>query len=130
MEWLDLLYDVLKVCVIPLLGILTAYVVKWLHAKEAETLNKIDNDLADKYIAMLFETVRDCVSATTQTYVESLKKQDAFDAAAQKVAFQMSFDAVMAVLTDDAKVYLTSVYGDLNAYIANRIEAEVKAQKN
>lgn len=130
MEWLDLLYDALKVCVIPLLGVLTAYVVKWLNAKEAETLNKIDNDLADKYIAMLFETVRDCVSATTQTYVDSLKKQGAFDAAAQKVAFQMSFDAVMAVLTDDAKAYLTNIYGDLNAYIANRIEAEVKAQKN
>ena len=129
MEWLDLLYDILKLCVIPLLGILTTYVVKWLNAKETETLNKVENDKADKYVAMLFETVRDCVSATTQTYVDSLKKQGSFDAEAQKVAFQMTFDAVMGVLTEDAKEYLASAYGDLTIYLTNKIEAEVKAQK-
>lgn len=129
MDWLDLLYDILKLCIVPLLGVLTTYAVKWLNAKEVETLNKVENDMADKYIAMLFETVRDCVSATTQTYVDSLKKQNAFDAEAQKVAFQMSFDAVMATLTEDAKEYLTSIYGDLNIYLTNKIEAEVKAQK-
>lgn len=129
MDWLELLYDVLKVCVIPMLGILTAYVVKWLKAKEEEVLIKVENDYADKYIAMVFETVRDCVSATTQTYVESLKKQGKFDAEAQKVAFQMTYDAVMNVLTEDAKECLASIYGDITVYLTNRIEAEVKAQK-
>ena len=129
MDWLNLLYDILKLCVIPMLGILTTYAVKWLNAKEVETLNKVENDMADKYIAMLFETVRDCVSATTQTYVDTLKKQNAFDAEAQKVAFKMSFDAVMETLTADAKEYLASIYGDLTVYITNKIEAEVKAQK-
>lgn len=129
MDWLDLLYDILKVCVIPMIGILTAYAIKWLNAKELETLNKVDNEVAHKYITMLFDTVRDCVSATTQTYVESLKKQGKFDIEAQKTAFRMSFDAVMATLTEDAKEYLTSIYGDLNVYITNKIEAEVKAQK-
>ena len=129
MDWLDLLYDILKVCVIPMIGVLTTYTIKWLNAKEKETLNKVDNDKADKYITMLFETVRDCVSATTQTYVDSLKKQDKFDVEAQKVAFKMSFDAVMATLTEDAKEYLTNIYGDLTIYITNKIEAEVKAQK-
>ena len=129
MDWLDLLYDILKLCVIPLLGVLTAYAVKWFNAKEIEVLDKIENDTADKYVAMLFETVRDCVSATTQTYVDSLKKQGRFDAEAQKIAFNMTFDAVMAVLTNDAKDYLTEIYGDLTACITNKIEAEVKAQK-
>ena len=129
MDWLDLLYDILKLCVVPLLGVLTGYLIKWLNAKEIEVLDRVDSDKGDKYIAMLFETVRDCVSATTQTYVDSLKKQGKFDAEAQKNAFQMTFDAVMVVLADDAKEYLTSIYGDLTAYITNKIEAEVKAQK-
>jgi hypothetical protein len=73
MEWLDLLYDVLKICVIPMLGVLTHYVIKWLNAKEIEVLDRIDNETADKYVAMLFDTISTCVSATTQTYVESLK---------------------------------------------------------
>jgi hypothetical protein len=116
-------------CLLPLIGILSAYIIKWLKAKETEILDKIDNDNADKYVALLFETIRDCVSATTQTYVEALKKQGKFDAEAQKIAFTKSYEAVLAVLTDDAKMYLTNIYGDLNAFIATRIEAEVKAQK-
>jgi hypothetical protein len=47
----------------------------------------MDDETAKKYTSMLFETIRDCVSATTQTYVEGLKKQGKFDEAAQKVAF-------------------------------------------
>lgn len=129
MDWLDLLYDILKLCVIPMIGVLTAYAIKWLNAKEIETLNKVESTMGDKYIAMFFETVCDCVSATTQTYVDSLKKQGKFDAEAQKIAFQMSFDAVMNTLTEDAKEYLTSIYGDLTVYLTNKIEAEVKAQK-
>jgi hypothetical protein len=41
----------------------------------------------------------------------------------------MTFDAVMAVLTDDAKNYLVNIYGDLSAYITTKIEAEVNLSK-
>ena len=129
MEWLALLYQVIEVCVIPLLGVLTAYLIKYLNKKSLEIQNKVDSDTADKYIAMLTETISACVTATTQTYVEALKKQNAFTEEAQKEAFQLTFNAVLAVLTDDAKKYLTEIYGDLNAYITTKIEAEVKAQK-
>lgn len=129
MDWLELVYAIGKACLIPLVGILSAYLIKWLNAKEIEVLDKVDNDTADKYIAMLFDTITICVSATSQTYVESLKKQNKFDLEAQKVAFQMSYDAVMAALTEEAKIYLATIYGDLNAFIATKIEAEVKAQK-
>lgn len=129
MEWLSLLYQILEVCVIPLLGILTAYIVKFINAKSVEIQNKVDNDTADKYIAMLNDTISACVIATTQTYVEALKKDNAFTAEAQKEAFNLTFNAVMAVLTDDAKDYLTEIYGDLTAYITNKIEAEVNLNK-
>ena len=130
MEWLPLLYQVLEVCVIPLLGILTAYFVKWVNAKSAEIQNKVENDTADKYIAMLDDTICACVIATTQTYVDALKKDNAYTKEAQQEAFNLTYNAVMAVLTDEAKKYLTSVYGDLTAYITNKIEAEVQINKN
>lgn len=129
MEWLPLLYQILEVCVIPLLGILTAYFVKWVNAKSAEIQNKVDNDTADKYIAMLDDTICACVIATTQTYVDALKKENAFTKEAQKEAFNLTFNAVMTVLTDDAKKYLSEIYGDLTAYITNKIEAEVSLNK-
>lgn len=129
MEWLPLLYQILEVCIIPLLGILTAYFVKWVNAKSAEIQHKVDNDTADKYIAMLDDTICACVIATTQTYVEALKKDNAFTKEAQQEAFNLTFNAVMSVLTDEAKKYLSEVYGDLTAYITNKIEAEVNLNK-
>lgn len=130
MEWLPLLYQILEVCVIPLLGILTAYFVKWVNAKSAEIQNKVENDTADKYIAMLDDTICACVIATTQTYVDALKKDNAFTKEAQQEAFNLTYNAVMAVLTDEAKKYLTNIYGDLTAYISNKIEAEVQINKS
>lgn len=129
MEWMSLLYQIIEVCVIPLLGILTAYVIKYINAKSEEIQIQIDNDLADKYVNMLAETITACVIATNQTYVESLKKQGKFDAEAQKEAFNQTYNAIMAVLTNEAKLYLTNIYGDLAAYITARIEAEVNISK-
>lgn len=126
---LNLLKEILEVCVIPLLGVLTAYLVNYIKAKSAELNNKVDNDMADKYIKMLTQTITDCVIATNQTYVEALKKDNAFTKEAQKEAFQKTYDAVMLVLTDDAKDYLTEAYGDLTAYITMKIEAEVNISK-
>ena len=129
MEWLPLLYEILQVCVIPLLGVLTAYIVKFINAKSAEIQHNVDNDNADKYIGMVADTISACVIATNQTYVEALKKQNAFTAEAQKEAFQLTYNAVMAILTDDAKEYLAEIYGDIAAYITNKIEAEVNISK-
>ena len=126
MEWLALLYQILQVCIIPLLGILTTYIVKYVNTKSAEIQNKVDNDTADKYVNMLAKTISDCVVATNQTYVDALKKDNAFTIEAQKEAFKKTYNAVMMVLTDDAKAYLTQIYGDLTIYITTKIEAEVK----
>lgn len=129
MDWLELLYKIAEVCLIPLLGVLTAFFIKWLKAKEAELLVKVENNTADKYIAMVTQTITDCVIATNQTYVETLKKQGSFDTEAQKIAFQKTLDAVIAILSDDAKAYLSELYGDATAYLTTRIEAEVNLQK-
>lgn len=129
MDWLELLYKLVEVCLIPLLGILTAYAVKFIKIKGDEIAVKLNNDKANKYITLVSQTITDCVIATNQTYVEALKKDNAFTADAQKAAFQMTYDAVMAVLTDDAKDYIVAIYGDLSAYITTKIEAEVNLNK-
>lgn len=126
MEFLPLLFEL---CLIPLFGILTAFIVKWLKAKETEITTKVDNDTADKYISLVMSTVRDCVVATNQTYVESLKQQGSFDAEAQKNAFKATYESVLNILSDDAKEYLIHAYGDLNAYLTTLIEAEVNCNK-
>lgn len=129
MDWLDLLFQIFEVCIIPLLGVLTAFVIKFVKAKAQEINAKHDNEILAKYVTMLSQTITDCVIATNQTYVESLKAQGSFDAEAQKIAFQKTFDSVMLVLSAEAKEYLTQAYGDLNAYITQKIESEVNLNK-
>lgn len=129
MDWMVMLYQIFELCIIPLLGVLTMYLVQFIRKKSQEITDKTDSELADKYIKMLTDTITTCVIATNQTYVESLKKQGKFDAEAQKEAFKLTYNAVMSVLTDEAKNYLTSIYGDLTAYITSRIEAEVNVSK-
>ena len=36
MDWLNLLTQIFEVCIIPLLGILTTYIVKYIQVKSAE----------------------------------------------------------------------------------------------
>ena len=126
---MELIKDIFEVCIIPLLGVLTAYFVKWVNVKTSEIANNADNELQAKYITMLNNTIADCVIATTQTYVDSLKKQGAFDAEAQKAAFTMTYESVVKLLTDEATEYLNEAIGDLNLYITQKIEAEVNLNK-
>ena len=126
---IEMLNEIFEVCIIPLLGVLTAYLVKFINAKSAELASSRQSELERKYITMLNDTITDCVIATTQTYVDSLKKQGAFDADAQKMAFTMTYTSVMNLLTDEATEYLNEAVGDLNLYITQKIEAEVNLNK-
>jgi hypothetical protein len=100
-------------------------------AKEAseKSSSELVDKLTDKYFKMLETTVTNAVLATTQTYVEALKKENAFDKEAQEKAFNMTYETVMKVLTDEAKRYLEAAVGDLELYTKNLIEATVKLTK-
>lgn len=129
MEFTQLITDIFQVCIIPLLGVLTAFFVKWVNAQSAKIQTNIDDATLKKYMDMLTQTISDCVIATNQTYVESLKQQGKFDLDAQKEAFNLTKDAVLAILSEEAQTYLSTAVGDLNAYITKKIEAEVNLNK-
>ena len=125
----ELLTQIFEVCILPLLGILTTFFVKWVNARIGEISDSRKNETEKKYLDMLNNTISDCVIATTQTYVDALKKQGAFDAEAQKVAFNMTYEAVIKLLTNEAQIYLNEAVGDLNLYITQKIESEVNLNK-
>ena len=129
MNWMTILTQLFEMVIFPLLGIATVYLVFIIKAKINELKLKEDDDLFNKYLSMLENTITDCVIATTQTYVDSLKKQGSFDADAQKVAFTKTYTNVMKILTEDAKEYLQNALGDLESYVYNKIESEVALNK-
>lgn len=129
MDWLSILQQIFELCIIPLLGIVTKFVIEYIAQKKEQIKTQTDNELAQKYLDILNDTIAKCVTATNQTYVESLKEQNAFDADAQKEAFNKTYNAVIETLGDEANKYLPMVIGDLQTYITERIEASVKESK-
>lgn len=129
MDWMMILSQLFEIVIFPLLAIGTVYLISLIKVKIQELKQKKDDELYLKYFTMLETTIIDCVIATTQTYVEALKKEGKFDADAQKIAFTKTYTNVMAILSKDAKKYLEEAIGDLETYVYNKIEAEVNLTK-
>lgn len=125
----ELISQIFEVCILPLLGVLTGFLIKWISAKSNSLIENSNSAAQKKYLTMLNETITSCVIATTQTYVSSLKSQGKFDAEAQKKAFNMTYEAVMSLLTEEATKYLNETVGDLQLYITQKIEADVNLNK-
>lgn len=75
MDWLKILQEIFTVCIIPLIGILTKYLISYIEIKKESIKESNNSELAKKYVDLLAQTIETCVIATNQTYVESLKKK-------------------------------------------------------
>lgn len=127
---LDLLKQIFEVCIIPLLGVLTTWLITYIRAKKIESKERYNLDVISQTLDSLEKLVVDCVLATKQTYVDELKKAGKFDREAQLAAFEKTKNAVLDILSDDTKVLLNSVVGDLSIYITQLIEAAVNSTKD
>lgn len=129
MDWIQVLQEIFNLVLIPLLGIIAKYFIQFVSIKIEEIKVKQTNAETIKYLDQIDKAVTNCVIATNQTYVESMKNKNAFDGEAQKVAFQMTYDALMATLTAEAKNFLAMAYGDVEVYLRTLIEAKVNTNK-
>ena len=130
MDKVELIKELFEIVILPLLGALTLFVVKWINAQANAIKTKTDDETLQKYIDMLTSTVTHCVIATNQTYVEALKKEGKFDEEAQMHAFELTRDAVLSILSEEAKTYLVTAVGDFEMYLNRLIETEVNIVKN
>ena len=129
MNFTLLLEQLFNLVVFPVITLGGIYLIYLMNVKIKEIKQKTNNDVANKYLDMLDDTIANAVLATTQTYVDSLKSAGKFDLEAQKEAFKRTYDAVMKVLTDEATTYIVTAVGDLETYVTNKIEAQVKVSK-
>lgn len=129
MDWLNILDQIFDVCLIPLLGFATTALICFVQQKIAEGKAKTESEMADKYLGLLETTIIDCIRATNQTYVNALKDKNAFDVEAQKEALKLTTDAVLKILSEDAKKCLAHFVGDLDEIIKEKIEANIEKVK-
>lgn len=112
-----------------LLTALCGFLIIFINKKKEDLEKRLHNDMAAKYLDMVTDTITNCVQATNQTYVDELKKQNAFTKENQLNAFNLTLNAVSNILTDDCKEYLSTITEDVEAYLKAKIEAEVNFAK-
>ncbi len=122
----QLLIAAMTVCI----PIITAYASGWIRRAAESVAAKTENIKAQGYIREIADAISAAVGCTSQTYVDSLKNSGAFTAEAQKEAFRKSYDSAVKCLSPAAAAFIEEIYGDVGEYITQRIEAEVRRQKN
>ena len=129
MEFAQFIEQLFELCIFPGLIVLGKFAVDWLKAKTEEAKQNTSSEQEIKQLDMFYNTISVCVFATNQTYVDNLKKIGKFDVEAQKIAFEKTYNAVLAVLSDEVKKYIVETSGDLQIYLTQQIEAMVNDKK-
>lgn len=123
------LLDIIAPALGALLTVLTGYLLTYINVKKNQLKQQTDNAVAQKYIDMVANTVTSCVEAINQTYVDSLKNNNAFTKEAQEEAFNRCYNQVLSLLSDDCKQYIKEIFGDVQSYLTTVIESTVKEVK-
>ena len=103
-------------------GALSKYAIEALR----KVIEKITSEAFAQEVA---DRLYDAVAATTQTYVDNVKKSGSFNEAAQRQDLSMAMATLLSSLSQGAKYYIQKKFGDPEAYLTSQIEAEVKRQK-
>ncbi|MCX7708739.1 MAG: hypothetical protein N2484_02700 [Clostridia bacterium] len=126
----DVLNTILSTILIPLLTAVAGYFIAFLRKKTSEIENKIDHSTTERYIDIFENTIETCVMCISQTYVNKMKQAGLFDPGAQAEAFELCKQKILSILSDDVKLALTQVFGDMETLIDTKIEYYVNKQKS
>lgn len=125
MDTRELVDVVAKGVIVPVLIAIVPFIVTWLKARSDEIKERTKSEELRKYVDIAEGVVADAVITVARTYVDALKKEGAFDEAAQRVAFNEARTKVVAVLGLGACRVLSEAYGDINEWLENKIEVAV-----
>lgn len=132
METQNLLNDLLVVVIIPLLGILTKYIVAFLQSKidDVRATKEIkDNQILSNAMLQIEKSLSKCIDATTQSFVSELKKNGTFTEDNFEKAFKITKDNFMKTLTEEKKEIIKTVYTDIDVFIRMYVESYLKENK-
>ncbi len=121
----SLLYAVITAAV-PVLATYAGSALKRVAEKKAA---EAENAKVAGYLREIGDAVSDAVAATSQTYVDELKKAGSFNKDAHSKAALLALEAATRAVSPAAKAFVKGAYGDVEAFLKGKIEAEVRAQK-
>lgn len=126
----ELLLDLLLAVITAAVPVLTTYAVSYINKAKEKAVASTEDTKRQGYIKEIAGAISDAVSATSQTYVDALKNAGKFTKEAQDEAAQKALNACIASISPAATEFIEDAYGDVKEYLSNKIEAEVRKQKN
>lgn len=125
----EALGTIVTVCIIPMIGVITNYGVALLKKKTEELEQRVNNATASKYIEKAEDTICTTVIAVSQAIVDTQKKNGTFDQVAAEEAFKTARQQAVTIMGQAALDVLKEVYGDVDQWIATKIEYYVSQNK-
>lgn len=121
-EILKMILDELRPFIVLVITAGVAYLVALLRKKTSQIQQQIDNQNASKYMSMASDAVAQAVTYTAQTFVDTLKSENAFTKEKQLEAFNKAKDKALEILGDTAVEALGEIYGDFDLWLNTKIE--------
>lgn len=122
MTWKDLLIYIIQT----LCGLVITVGIPYLFTL---IRNKVKDEKLERIINRAENIVSKTVILVNQTYVDALKDADMFDKEAQKAAFEMCKEKVLAMLNEESIKAIAETFGDFDEWIRTLIEAYVRENK-
>lgn len=122
-EVLNIIISCVSVVLTGLLGWCVTAFTAWINTK-------VKDKKVAGYLTSITTVVTTAVKEVYQTYVESLKKAETFDAEAQKAALNSALEKIKSELSVELCDYITTTFGDLDKYITSLIESTIYSLKN
>ena len=102
----SLIETIINVLFIPIITVLSAYLVQLLKVKIASLSDTRFKNYLAASLDELNQAVNTAVSKVAQTYVDSLKKEGKFNIDEQKTALKLARDTAISILSNDTASFL------------------------
>lgn len=123
--------SLLEAIAVPCFIFLTSVITQFVKTYMAKLKLQANQEQLNKYFDIVEDAIVKSVLMTNQIFVDKLKGENLFNEAAQKEAFNMTKDQVLAIITDSQKSLIESAVGDFDKWLTAQIEAYVaEAKKN
>lgn len=126
----EFLTNLLTAVITAAIPVVSAFLITLINRAKDKATAQTDDIKQQGYIKEIADAISAAVAATSQTYVDALKKNGAFTVEAQKEAANKALTACLASISPAAQVFIEAAYGDIKEYLTTKIEAEVRKQKN
>lgn len=108
------------------LSIIVTGLCSWATAALVALLNeKINDKKLARFVSRITLIVTDAVQCIYQEFVEVLKEQGKFDEVAQQEAKRRALVIIQGQLTNEMQTYIMENFGEIEAWISEKIEAVI-----